>query len=257
MSTLFIGNDILYNKNVKRKIKNLDSIINDLKLILKKYKIHYIQPIYKNNLNIDYSLWVRDIIFNFDNVLYHSNTMKCNNNRCLYIKEETKTIPFEYEIIPEKYNIDGGDIIQYKNIVFVGVGARTDRQNFTFIPYKKIFLKHNALHLDCCFMILPCGTIFYTKQIQIPKQVKKDYNCISLEKYVHPYFTTNLATNILVLNNKTLIVAKKKQFNTFYNLLKKIGYTIHEIDVYNLFEFGGSIRCMTQWIHVDNKLIVR
>jgi len=36
MSTLFIGNDILYNKNVKRKIKNLDSIINNLKLILKK-----------------------------------------------------------------------------------------------------------------------------------------------------------------------------------------------------------------------------
>ena len=59
-------------------------------------------------------------------------------------------------------------------------------------------------------MILHCGTIFYTNQVQLPKQVKKDYNCISLEKYVHPYFTTNLATNILVLNNKTLIVAKKK-----------------------------------------------
>jgi N-dimethylarginine dimethylaminohydrolase len=62
-----------------------------------------------------------------------------------------------------------GDIIIDGDTIFVGKGRRTDNSGVQFLKgeFKNkevIVVPHHALHLDCCFGVLP-GIIYYIQVI--------------------------------------------------------------------------------------------
>ena len=142
--------------------------------VLLKYGVQVYRPWTLENCN---QVFARDVGFVIDDKIIVSNIIP---NR----EDEKEAYEVVYNQIaynkifnlPEKAHVEGGDVVLYNNIVFVGLytqpdypqmkTARTNRYAFSFLKEicpGKIFIplelkKHNTdpragiLHLDCTFM---------------------------------------------------------------------------------------------------------
>lgn len=272
---LCIGNYNPYSK-VNQLHDHTYKIHYQIKKILKKINIEYvIFPCkYINGTNIKL-LWIRDLFINLDNNI---QLLKCDkiireNNHIIMQKlfqhhaYNNKTIMM-YQT-NESTLIEGGDIIEYKNILFIGLSKRTNMNGILFLEKqlnknnnkKIITIKHNALHLDCVFNILPReNTIIYCSSY-IPSLNKKQIenvakidNFITIESIVNDKrLNLNLVTNYLYIYPNHIIISFIPKFQSFYDFLKKLDYNLHFIHFKNFERFGGSIRCFTQWITISKQ----
>ena len=137
--------------------------------------IKVIKPKYIKDLDINQSLWVRDssIVIGDQFILLQ---LQNNNTRR---KLEYKTVHFNKNIIQKnkEIKIEGGDIIQMKAALFIGINKRTDINGYRWIkqlfPDKHVIkINHKALHLDCCF------SIYQTEQFYIQKNIL--IGCLSI-----------------------------------------------------------------------------
>tara|TARA_B100000902_G_scaffold112836_1_gene114077 strand:- start:1397 stop:2188 length:792 start_codon:yes stop_codon:yes gene_type:complete len=255
-----IGSDIVYNNTICKKNKintnnlaELPSVLLNIKKILNNLNIKVIQP--KNvKVNTCMALWMRDSFINIDDKLY---LLPNSYSKKRIPEEELKTINIEGEIVSHIY-IDGGDIIQHNNTIFIGIGTRTKLEAYEWLkkefPNKNIIkINHSALHLDCCFCILPNNTIIYSKKYikSFPSLLRKKYTVTCVEEFINKNTNPNLATNLLIINN-TILAADLTKFHRFYNYLESQGFHVILIPYYNIWKHGGGIRCLTQWIEKDN-----
>ena len=88
-------------------------------------------------------------------------------------------------IIPNKsVKLEGGDIIQNNEVIFIGIGKRTNKKGLSLIKSisnKKIYeINHSTIHLDCCLVLLKNNIIVYTKKYikYIPNVISKKFNLI-------------------------------------------------------------------------------
>jgi len=267
---IYIGSHHVYNKDfcstaqLKLRLKKtLDILENELKKIgitvlkPKKYKIN----------NMCYALWTRDTSFLIDNKIYllpHMLPIKNKNisaKRVEQIKNEVDVMPYKKEgiIVPDDVNLDGGDILIDDNIIFVGKNERTDNTGVDYM--KKTFknkniipIKHHALHLDCCFAILPGKIVLYSSTYikKMPSIIRNNYMCIRLEDMFMDTIETNLATNFLIIDN-IIITADKPKFKKLNDFLEKLGFKIILIPFENISTMGGGIRCLTQWYRLPKR----
>ena len=272
---LCIGNYNPYSK-VNQLHDHTYKIHYQIKKILKKINIEYvIFPCkYINGTNIKL-LWIRDLFINLNNDI---QLLKCDkiireNNHIIMQKLFQHDAYNNKRIMMYQTNestlIEGGDIIEYKNILFIGLSKRTNMNGILFLEKqlnknnnkKIITIKHNALHLDCVFNILPReNTIIYCssyipslnkKQIQ---NVAKIDNFITIESIVRDKrLNLNLVTNYLYIYPNHIIISFITRFQSFYDFLKKLNYNLHFIDFKNFERFDGSIRCFTQWITISKQ----
>ena len=274
------------------KEKYLDKIHNQMRIILKKIGINiYVIPLkiikkkYFKDKGINNCIWVRDLFikenkyFQLFNPLYQSNfkTNKINyrvyeinilyNFLCDYFNSSFLFSPSLHLDI----KIEGGDIIEFKEVFFIGIGIRTNKLGVKFfksfllnIKSKKniISIPHNALHLDCCFNILPNEKLilFDSDQLKIGKDLeKKIYRESSIENildvkclFERKSINFNLMLNYLYIYPNYIIISYKKEFENFYKYLRDNKYKVNFIymnDIENDPRCGnGSIRCMSQWI---------
>tara|TARA_B100001758_G_scaffold238798_1_gene242376 strand:+ start:5834 stop:6649 length:816 start_codon:yes stop_codon:yes gene_type:complete len=267
---LAMGSNKIYNKNKcknNNRFKNLDTILNNIKIILTKLNINVIQPIETINNDICRSLWMRDNFINIDNNLYllTMSDSKRNPNselKPLYLNEHPIHNIVDNDKILKNIYVDGGDIIQYNDNIFIGIGMRTNNKAYKWFKNKfknkNVFkINHKALHLDCCFCMLKNNVIIYSKKYikKFPSKLKNKYRVFYVEDYIKKNTDPNLATNILIINNY-IIVADLNKFNKFYDFLSTFGYKIIKIPFYNLWKDGGGIRCLTQWIQVNDQKIL-
>lgn len=266
--SILIGNPKIINKNICNEgynsvsMKNKKDSINQVKSILTSLGIKVLQ-IKDEELNKKYEvcsqLWARDYFVKIDNKYI---LLPCNDNKNIgtFRKYEYKTIEDlfkdENTIInnKEKSKLEGGDIIQDGDIILIGHNQRTNKQGIEFIKEKfknknVISIKHYALHLDCCLCILNEKIILYSKKYisQLPKKLNDLYICIELEKIVGDKIDTNLALNFLIINND-IITAFNDKYTKLYDFLEFMKYKIHYVKNYELYKYGGGIRCLTQWI---------
>ena len=261
---IYIGSHYIYNKEfcsyiqLRLRLKNtLDILEKGLKklglkvLTPKKYKIE----------DMCTALWTRDTSFLMNNKVYllpHmlpiKNKLK-SAQRVKQIENEVKVIPYKDEgiVVPYNVNLDGGDILVDDNIIFVGKNERTDNSGVKYLTYTfkdktVIPIKHHALHLDCCFAVLPGNIVLYsTKYIKrMPSIIREKYMCIRIEDILFDTSETNLATNFLIVG-KNIIAADTKKFKKLYEFLEKLGFNIILIPFENIATMGGGIRCLTQW----------
>jgi len=254
--------------NLKIPIKN---ILKEIKNVFESLDIKVKQidkDINKDtNKNIKSVLWVRDPFINIDKKYYIMNLT--HNDSTGYDRrfEYLKVLPylnkkFNIEIIPKNLQIEGGDIICDNKNIFIGINKRTSYDSAKYIKnkltdYNIITINHNAIHLDCCLMILPGNKLFYsTRYIKnLPNNVKKSYECISVESIIGNKIDPILATNCVIINNN-IITTDQAKFKKFRNYLRKLNYNVIEINYGNLWIHDGGIRCLIQWIDKPEDLLV-
>jgi N-dimethylarginine dimethylaminohydrolase len=266
--SIVIGSNKIFNKKycshlylqkqINAEIENLNST---LKTIFKLLKINVSELLLQNN-KICNSIWVRDIFFRLNNELIVTKPARkstLGQNRYFEYKSIIKLL----DVLNKKYflitddsiKVEGGDIIQNEEFIFIGFGERTNKKGIKFVKSinksnKKTFvIQHSALHLDCCFTLLKNNTLIYTSKYikNLPFEICKKFNCIRLEDILPGVEETNLALNFLIVNNN-IIISKKKQFSSLRTVLRKLGYKLILVDFNNDILLGGSIRCFTQWI---------
>lgn len=249
--------------NCSTNIDNYILTCRDKKMVIKEImdaltKIG-IRPIQVDLVDVDTSeneiLWIRDIFVPIDNVYLKCNLTKkstMNTDRRnefdsiqSYLDNSKKIIQ-----IPQHISFEGGDLIQYKNYIFIGIGKRTgagivDKLKKYFPNKHIIAVNHSALHLDCCMCVLDNDMVFYDSKyienIRIPAlfRVYDISNIVDSGKY--------MATNFIQFGN-ILIMSDIKKNAAFRKMLRSLGYKIILVNTRQIWKEGGDIRCLTQWL---------
>lgn len=164
--SILIGNPRTIDINLCSKGKSIpkvekDDVFKQLKTILRSLNIKtkQLSREYIKQFEICSQMWARDYFVKIDNtyVLLPGNS---DFNDGSIRKNEYKTVQhlFKNYIINNSVDskLEGGDILQERNNIFIGHNTRTNLNGINFIKRKftnkKIIpIKHSALHLDCCF----------------------------------------------------------------------------------------------------------
>lgn len=229
--------------------ENKKSILNNIEDALKKCGI--------NSSNIvttkDEILWIRDIFFTVDDKCFICNLTKndtMNRDRQFEKKSLPELLEDKFEIIhiPSNIKLEGGDIIQSRNDVFVGMGKRTSSNVLKFLdknlPKKNIIpIPHSSLHLDCIFAVLNHNKIIYHSDY-IDKFSVNKYEVLDIKSYVSP--NNPIPCNMLICDDN-IICSDLIKSEKLYDLLKILNYRVLTINIDSLWKEGGGIRCLTQW----------
>jgi N-dimethylarginine dimethylaminohydrolase len=174
---------------------------------------------------------------------------------------EFKTVHFP----PDDSFIEGGDIIVWKDYVFVGMGDRTNARGLSFLKErlgdkKKVIEfplrvteqgKSNILHLDCTFQ--PVGTkygLIYKKGFTaIPEPIYDIFGEANLIEVTQAEMY-NMVPNVFSINPEKIVI--EKGFKRLRSELKKRGIEAIEVNYSNVSKLGGLLRCSACPINRDD-----
>ncbi len=237
--------------------------------VLHKYDVQVFRPWILDNCN---QVFARDVGFVIDDKVINSNIIPDREDE----KEAYKIVydKIAYSKIynlPEKAHVEGGDVVLYNDIVFVGIytdsdysslkSARTNRYAFHFL--KELFpdrifvplelIKHDTdpyrsvLHLDCTFM--PVGhdkAIIYKDGFR----KKEDYHLlldIFGEKNVFELTQEemfHMNSNIFSISPE-VVVSERKFERLNRHLEHEWGIHVETIPYFEISKMGGLLRCST------------
>jgi N-dimethylarginine dimethylaminohydrolase len=260
---ILLGNCISNSDNYKLDYTQKQLVIKRISNAFKKHNIT-VKQIKKSTIkdnSLDELIWMRDIFIPIDNKYIIGNLTKKSSmgdnrsNEFKYVVPYLQKRKVKY-YLPKNIKLEGGDIIQYNDFIFVGIGKRTNKDGYELIKntFKNkivIPIKHTALHLDCVFCVLDNGLTFYdskyisntkTYSINIPScfALYDISDIVDSGKY--------LATNFVQVGN-SIIISNTPQNKPFRDILEKLGYNLEIVDTENIWKEGGSIRCLTQWMY--------
>lgn len=237
--------------------------------VLKKHDVEVLRPLILPNSN---QVFARDVAFVIDDKIITSNIIPDRAD------EQEAYAPIYSEIafnkiynLPEKAHVEGGDIVLYNNMVFVGTytdkdypSYKTARTNAYAIDFlKELFpdkefvalelVKNDTdpckgiLHLDCTFM--PVGedkAIIYKDGFRN----MKDYNSLvdlfgkdsvfEVTREEMYYMNTNvfsISPDVVVSENNFLRLNKY--------MAEEWGINVESIPYYEVSKMGGLLRCST------------
>lgn len=236
--------------------------------VFKKYEVTVYRPEIIQNYN---QIFTRDIGFVIDDVFIKSNILPDRERELDAIQYVIDQMdPTKVVRPPEEVHIEGGDVMLWKNYIFVGtykgsdykdyITARTNREGVAFLkqlfPNKvvkefdlvksKIEARDNALHLDCCFQ--PVGKnkgIIYKSGFRQESDYmylvqlfgKENLFHIEREEMYHMY------SNVFSIAPD--VVVSEKNFTRLNNWLRKNGFTVEEIPYAEIAKQEGLLRCST------------
>ena len=159
-------------------------------------------------------------------------------------------------LIPEDHDalLEGGDIMVDKGFIFLGISQRSNEKGFeylkekfgneyTVVPVRCTSLDEgeNVLHLDCTFN--PVGknlALIYPDGFEeIPKEIKDNYTFIEVTREEQQ----ELATNVLSIDDKTIIARDHPTCKRITKVLRDHGFEVIEIKFDGAPAAGGSFRC--------------
>lgn len=240
--------------------------------ILSKYNVRVYQPKTLANTN---QIYTRDIGFVIDNIF-----IKCNmgtierQSEFFAIRDIVSKIAQEVWFPPHHVKVEGGDIIQYKDKIFVGQAAagcenmRCNRTNAAAINYlqekfpeKEVigikliksdrYPEKNCLHLDCAFQ--PIGNndhcIIFVEGFEDIMQAKMmmeifggEENAIKLGS--HDMY--NMNSNIFSISPKVIVSGQDlSEFGNLNRQLRDKGFIVEEIPYSHTSRMEGLLRCST------------
>ena len=255
----------IINDNYPNEIDCIDEIERFTNILL-KYDIEVLRPKNIKNLN---QIFSRDIAFVIENKLFIPEIIKERNFEKKGIDKIINDIKHKI-YIPKNAKIEGGDIILYNDIIFIGYSktssfnnykaSRTNEKGLEFIknsfPNKKIYgfelIKDdydpysNILHLDCTMQ--PIGNnqlILYENGFKNKNDVElinKIFGKNNIIKINNKEFY-NLNTNIFSIDNKTIV--SNTSFTKLNTILENLGYKVEKTKYDEISKFGGLFRCTT------------
>lgn len=236
--------------------------------VLKKYGVTVFSPKLIENYN---QIFVRDIGFVIGDVFVKSNILPDRERELDAIQYIIDQInPKKVIRPPKKVHIEGGDVMLWKDYIFIGtykgsdyadyITARTNAEGVQYIkdlfPEKivkefdlvksKIEARDNALHLDCCFQ--PVGKskgIIYKRGFREEADYLFLVNLFGKENLFHITRKEMYNMNSNVFSIDTNVVVSEKKFYRLNNWLRTNGFVVEEIPYAEIAKQEGLLRCST------------
>ena len=236
--------------------------------VFQKYNVTVFQPEMIENYN---QIFTRDIGFVIDDIFIKANILPDRERELDAIQYIIDQInPSKVIRPPEEVHIEGGDVMLWKNYIFIGtykgsdykdyITARTNWQGVEFIrnlfPNKivkefdlvksKIEARDNALHLDCCFQ--PIGDnkgIIYKRGFREEADYLFLVNLFGEENLFHLKREEMYNMNSNVFSIAPDLVVSEKKFKRLNKWLRKNGFTVEEIPYAEIAKQEGLLRCST------------
>ncbi|MDD5149530.1 MAG: arginine deiminase family protein [Flavobacterium sp.] len=236
--------------------------------VLKKYGVTVFRPKEIENYN---QIFTRDIGFVIGDVFIKSNILPDRERELDAIQYIIDQIdPKKVVRPPEEVHIEGGDVMLWKNYVFIGtykgsdyadyITARTNKEGVQYIkelfPDKiikefdlvksKIEARDNALHLDCCFQ--PVGQnkgIIYKRGFREEADYVFLVNLFGEENLFHITRKEMYHMNSNVFSIDSNVVVSEKKFIRLNNWLRSNGFIVEEVPYAQIAKQEGLLRCST------------
>ena len=191
-------------------------------------------------------VFVQDVGFVIEDILFISKMSDSSRKReSEYLKKYARERNIKFYVM--KNNAEGGDIIHYDNIVFVGLSNRTTMEACEEI--RDVLAKVNSavgvipirfdcskIHLDTVFNILDKGNAIISPYV---------YDREKIERFIANLYdiskedADNMGTNYVYLGNKKIISCNKK----VSSMLQSRGYDTEYIDYSEIIKAGGGLEC--------------
>lgn len=157
-------------------------------------------------------------------------------------------------IPPPDCRLEGGDIMVDKGRILIGISQRSNLAGYEWLKRefghqfevaalhtKSLAEDENVLHLDCTFNPIGEGlALIYEEGFKaIPDFLKQDYEWIPVTKFEQQ----ELATNVLSIDQKTIIARDHPQCKRLTRILREKGFTVEEVPFDGAPSTGGSFRC--------------
>ncbi len=226
----------------------------DYELLFSQYN-NFLNNLTQNNVKLNFldlaknsasQIFTQDIGFVIDDVFFISNMKKEERSiETIYLNNFIKKNNLKY--CEMKNNIEGGDLIHYDDVLFIGISTRTTidaanelqsvlnemRKDIKIMP---IYFDNSMIHLDCVFNTLEKGAAVispyvYDKDI-IKKYIPKLYEISKTD-------ADNLGTNFVYLGNKKLLISNKN----VAHMLKNEEYDVTYIDYSEIVKNEGGLGC--------------
>ena len=245
-------------------VKEMEAFAN----VLEKHGVKVYRPEIIGNYN---QIFSRDIGFVIEDKFIKPRILKDRKEEIKgiqYILEQIN--PDQIVTVPEEVRIEGGDVMPWKDHIFVGysekedfekyIVARTNRAGLEFLanefPNKKVkgfqlnksdeVAKDNALHLDCCFQ--PIGenqAIIYKDGFKL----EEDYNYLKdyfgEENLIHITRDEMYEMNSNVFSISPKVVVLEENFTRLASILVEKGYTVEKVPYAEISKMEGLLRCST------------
>jgi len=237
--------------------------------VLLKYDVQVFRPWTLENCN---QVFARDVGFVIDDKIINSNIIPDREDE----KEAYEVIydQIAYNKIynlPEKAHVEGGDVVMYNDVVFVGLysgddypqlkTARTNLYAFnfmkelcpdkTFIPLEMI--KHNTnprqcvLHLDCAFMPVSHNkAIVYKDGFRFEKDYRLIIEMFGTENVFEITQEEMVQMNANVFSISPTVVVSEQNFKRLNEHMEnQWNMTVERVPYYEISKMGGLLRCST------------
>ena len=237
--------------------------------VLLKYGVQVFRPSALENCN---QVFARDVAFVIDDKIINCNIIPDREDE----KEAYEVIydQIAYNKIynlPEKAHVEGGDVVLYNDIVFLGLysdadysklkTARTNLYAFNFLkelfPEKNIIpmelKKHDTdprqgvLHLDCAFMPVSHDKVIvykdgfkYEKDYHMLVDMFGKQNIFEITQEEMYYMNTNVFSI-----SPTVVVSEANFTRLNAHLENQWGMTVERVPYYEISKMGGLLRCST------------
>jgi N-dimethylarginine dimethylaminohydrolase len=236
--------------------------------VLQKYQVTVFRPELIENYN---QIFTRDIGFVIDDVFIKSNILPDRSHELDAIQYVIDKInPVKVVRPPVEVHIEGGDVMLWKDYVFIGtykgsdykdyITARTNWQGVEYIkqlfPNKivksfdlvksKIEARDNALHLDCCFQ--PVGNdkgIIYKSGFREEADYLFLVTLFGKENLFHITREEMYNMNSNVFSIAPNIVVSERNFTRLNNWLRANDFIVEEIPYAEIAKQEGLLRCST------------
>ncbi len=250
------------------KQKDMELEMEAFGKILEKHQV----KVYRPEIIPDYNqVFSRDIGFVIDDKFIKPRILKDR-------KEEIQGIQYVIDLInpanvisvPEGVHIEGGDVMPWKDHIFVGYSeqedfakytvARTNRAGLDFLsqqfPDKTVKgfqlkksdtnAKENALHLDCCFQ--PIGkdmAIIYKGGFKLEEEYNFLENYFGKEHLIHITQDEMYEMNSNVFSISPKVVVVEDSFHRLSEILQSKGFTVERVPYSEISKMEGLLRCST------------
>ena len=237
--------------------------------ILKKYDVDVYRPNPVKNCNQVFS---RDVGFVIDDKIIVANVIPDRQEEIDAYEDIYRQIHYKQIYnLPESVHVEGGDVVLYKDYIFVGQynfpdysQVKTARTNRLAIDYlKMIFPDRNIvplnllksdtdpyegiLHLDCTFM--PVGrdkAIIYKRGFMNPRDADHLIEIFGPENVLEITAEEMYAMNPNVFSiSEDVVVVEEHFYRLIKHLREKWGMTVETVPYREISKMGGLLRCST------------
>ena len=236
--------------------------------VLEKHGVKVYRPEIIEDYNQIFSI---DIVFVIEDKFIKPRILKDRKEEIKgiqYILEQIN--PEQIVTVPEDVRVEGGDVMPWKDHIFVGysekedfekyIVARTNRAGLEFLakefPNKKVkgfqlnksdeVAKDNALHLDCCFQ--PIGenqAIIYKDGFKLEEDYQYLVDYFGEENLIHITRDEMYEMNSNVFSIGPKVVVLEENFNRLAGILEEKGYTVEKVPYAEISKMEGLLRCST------------